>query len=67
MAKETYLRCFRYIYDHPWDKQYRDEVILGYSLCLFQDGENLKALDSLQTLLFPVKSDNLKRETVNKP
>ena len=67
LAKETYLQCFRYIYDHPWDKQYRDEVILGYSLCLFQDAENLKALDSLQTLLFPLKSDNLRGKLLMNP
>jgi CHAT domain-containing protein/tetratricopeptide (TPR) repeat protein len=58
-AKETYLQCFNYLNDHPWDKEYRDNVILGYSSYLFQNGENLKALDSLQTLLHPIRSDQI--------
>ena len=57
LAKKLYLQCFNYINEHPWDKDYRDNVILGYALCLFQNGENSIALDSIQTLLFPKRSD----------
>ena len=58
LAKKIYMQCFNYIDNHPWDKDYRDNTIIGYSLYLFQNGENRIALDSIQTLLFPGKTDD---------
>jgi CHAT domain-containing protein len=53
LATRLYLQCFEFINDHPWDKDFRDNTILGFSLALFKNGEYLVALDSVQTLLFP--------------
>ena len=67
LAKKTYLQCFDYIYNHPWDKDFRDNIILGYSISLFNNGENRNALDSIQTLLFPDKSDERRRRFLINP
>ncbi len=55
LAKKIYLDCFSYLNTHPWDKENRDNIILGYTLSLYQNGQNRIALDSIQTLLFPRK------------
>jgi CHAT domain-containing protein/tetratricopeptide (TPR) repeat protein len=59
LTKETYQQCFRFVNNHPWDKDYRDNVILGYSQFLFHKREYHVALDSIQTLLFPIRSEQI--------
>jgi CHAT domain-containing protein len=49
---DLYLDCFRYSDSHPWDREFRRETILGYSLSLVDKGQFTAALDSVQNLLF---------------
>ena len=67
LALRSYMQCFNYIKDHPWDKYYRDDIILGYSLSLIQNGDFSVALDSIQTLLFPERSEEKGRDRLINP
>jgi CHAT domain-containing protein len=67
LAIKIYLQCFNYLKTHPWDNDYRDNIILGYSLSLFQNGKNRMALDSIQTLLFPDKSAEALKDSLKNP
>jgi CHAT domain-containing protein len=62
LAMKIYQQCFNYVNNNPWDKEYRGDIILGYSLSLLHNGENRVALDSIQTLLFPEKSGERNRD-----
>ena len=67
LAINLYLQCFEYIKDHSWDKDLRDNTILGYSLSLCKNGEYLVALDSVQTLLFPEDTVTKTRNILHNP
>jgi CHAT domain-containing protein len=67
LAMKIYRQCFNYVNNHPWDKKYRSDIILGYSLSLIHTGEYLVALDSIQTLLFPEKSGERNRDLLKIP
>jgi CHAT domain-containing protein len=67
LAIQLFQQSYNYINSHPWDKNYRDNTIMGYSLALHKRGDNMLALDSIQTLLFPEKADNNRRNIFLNP
>ena len=57
-ALEYYIRCMDYLGKNQQDLILKDRVIIGYSLSLAEAGEAGKALETIQSLLFPGKEHN---------
>ena len=52
-ALECYRICLAYLKNNDRDLLLKDPVYLGYSLSLAEQGDYYKALDIIQTMLFP--------------
>jgi CHAT domain-containing protein len=59
-AVEYYKLCIDYLGKNNGNLFLKDQVYLGYSLSLAEKGENYKALEIIQSLLFPQASGDKK-------
>jgi CHAT domain-containing protein len=50
---ESYINCLKYIGNNMQDIDLRNSIYTGYSLSLAEEGESIKALEVIQSLLFP--------------
>jgi len=54
----NYEKCIGYLAGNNHDKLLMDAVNLGYSLSLNKAGESVKALETIQLMLFPEQAEN---------
>ena len=59
-ALEYYKLCIDYLGKNKSNLFLKDQVYLGYSLSLSEKGDNYKALEIIQSLLFPRWCRNIK-------
>ena len=64
---ECYVTCLDYLSKNQQDHLLKDPVYIGYSLSLVEEGEPYKALETIQSLLFPDYGNNQSIGTYDNP
>jgi len=62
-----YKQCLDYLNNHKEDLLLRDPVLIGYAVALSENGESLKALESIQELLFLGLADKANYNLTSNP
>jgi len=59
---EFFVQCTEYLRLNPQDLNLKNRIYIGYSLSLFKSGESIKALETIQSLIFSdlVKSSDVR-------